>query len=69
MKVLRKSLVIERDQLEHTKSERNVLSSVSHPFLVHLHCAFQTPTKLYLILDYVPGGELFTRYFFLYYNL
>ena len=61
IKVLRKSLVFERDQVEHANSEREVLASISHPFLVHLHCAFQTKSKLYLVLDYIPGGELFTR--------
>eukprot|EP00438_Fugacium_kawagutii_P031867 Skav224120 [mRNA] locus=scaffold2427:276419:283722:- [translate_table: standard] len=36
-----------------------VLEHVSHPFIVSLHYAFQTPKKLYLVLDYCPGGELF----------
>ncbi|KAG2464036.1 SGK1 kinase, partial [Polypterus senegalus] len=41
-------------------AERNVLlKSVKHPFLVSLHYSFQTPEKLYFVLDYVNGGELF----------
>jgi serine/threonine protein kinase len=41
-------------------SERNVLlGNVHHPFLVGLHYSFQTPGKLYFVLDYVNGGELF----------
>lgn len=59
MKMLRKEHVLNRNQVEHTKTERNVLEHVSHPFIVSLHYAFQTPKKLYLVLDYCPGGELF----------
>jgi serine/threonine protein kinase len=36
-----------------------ILESVDHPFLVKLHYAFQSETKLYMVLDYVSGGELF----------
>eukprot|EP00931_Biecheleriopsis_adriatica_P087054 TRINITY_DN61577_c0_g1_i1.p1 TRINITY_DN61577_c0_g1~~TRINITY_DN61577_c0_g1_i1.p1 ORF type:complete len:337 (-),score=76.75 TRINITY_DN61577_c0_g1_i1:65-1075(-) len=59
MKMLRKEHVMNRNQVEHTKTERSVLEHVSHPFIVALHYAFQTPKKLYLVLDYCPGGELF----------
>lgn len=59
MKMLRKENVIKRNQVEHTKTERNVLEAVSHPFIVTLHFAFQTPKKLYFVLEYCPGGELF----------
>jgi protein-serine/threonine kinase len=59
MKMLRKENVIKRNQVEHTKTERNVLEAVSHPFIVTLHYAFQTPKKLYFVLEYCPGGELF----------
>lgn len=43
-----------------TMMERNILSTVSHPFIVKLHYAFQTETKVYLILDFLRGGDLFT---------
>jgi len=59
MKVLRKENVMNRNQVEHTKTERNVLEAVSHPFIVQLHYAFQTPSKLYFVLEFCPGGELF----------
>lgn len=59
MKMLRKDHVIRRNQVEHTKTERQVLESISHPFIVHLHYAFQSPKKLHLVLEYCPGGELF----------
>jgi serum/glucocorticoid-regulated kinase 2 len=59
MKMLRKEHVVKRNQVEHTKTERNVLEAVSHPFIVNMIYAFQTPKKLYFILEYCPGGELF----------
>ena len=48
-----------RAQITHTKTERKALEDTHHPFLVHLRFAFQTPTKLYLVMDYCNGGELF----------
>ncbi|GMH53907.1 hypothetical protein TrRE_jg1631 [Triparma retinervis] len=59
MKVLKKANVVKRKQVEHTRTERRVLGGVNHPFIVHLHYAFQTDSKLYFVLDYCPGGELF----------
>ncbi|KAI9222381.1 kinase-like domain-containing protein, partial [Blastocladiella britannica] len=48
------------NEIRHVMSERNVLMrNMKHPFLVGLQYAFQTPIKLYLVLDYVNGGELF----------
>lgn len=41
--------------------ERDILADVNHPFVVKLHYAFQTEGKLYLILDFLRGGDLFTR--------
>jgi len=59
MKMLRKENVVKRNQVERTKTERHVLETVSHPFIVNLIYAFQTPRKLYFILEYCSGGELF----------
>lgn len=59
MKMLRKETVIKCNQVEHTKTERHVLETVSHPFIVNLFFAFQTPKMLYFVLEYCPGGELF----------
>jgi protein-serine/threonine kinase len=59
MKMLRKDHIVKRNQVEHTRSERNVLEATSHPFIVTLHYAFQTPKKLYVVLEYCAGGELF----------
>eukprot|EP00928_Gymnodinium_smaydae_P081647 TRINITY_DN65124_c0_g1_i1.p1 TRINITY_DN65124_c0_g1~~TRINITY_DN65124_c0_g1_i1.p1 ORF type:complete len:381 (-),score=83.17 TRINITY_DN65124_c0_g1_i1:112-1254(-) len=59
MKMLRKENVVKRNQVEHTRAERNVLETCQHPFIVGLCYAFQTPKKLYFVLEYCPGGELF----------
>lgn len=59
MKVLKKQLVLERDQIENTQAERRILGRLRHPFIVGLHYAFQTADKLYLCLDFCGGGELF----------
>ncbi|XP_053126549.1 ribosomal protein S6 kinase alpha-5 isoform X2 [Hemicordylus capensis] len=63
MKVLKKATIIQKAKTtEHTKTERQVLEHIRQsPFLVTLHYAFQTDTKLHLILDYINGGELFTH--------
>lgn len=60
MKVLRKATLKVRDRLR-TKAERDILASIRHPFIVHLHYAFQTQGKLYLIMDFLRGGDLFSR--------
>lgn len=59
LKVLRKDNIIKRNQVEHTKTERNVLGYVNHHFIVGLKMAFQSKDKLYFVLDYCAGGELF----------
>lgn len=60
VKVLSKCLVMKRNEAKHIMSERNVLlKNLNHPFLVGLHYSFQTPDKLYFVLDYINGGELF----------
>jgi serum/glucocorticoid-regulated kinase 2 len=59
MKILKKDTIVARNQVEHTKTERNVLEYIRHPFIVSLRYAFQTKNKLYFVLDYCAGGELF----------
>lgn len=58
MKVIKKSAVFERNQVEHTKTERRILQNVDHPFLVKLRYAFQNDAKLYFVMDYYNGGTL-----------
>jgi len=63
MKVLSKPAVVKRKQVEHTRTERRVLEVVghlhNHPYISEMHFAFQTDSKLYLVLHYCAGGELF----------
>jgi serine/threonine protein kinase len=58
MKALIKEKVYGKNLVKYAKTERNVLSSVSHPFIVKLHYAFQTENRLYFVMDYCPGGDL-----------
>ena len=56
------SLTVRKQLVEQTKTERTILESINrHPFVVKLYYAFQDHEKLYLILEYAQGGELFTR--------
>ena len=58
MKVLSKDKIMGQNLLKYAMAERNVLSLSNHPFIVKLNFAFQTLSKLFLILDYCPGGDL-----------
>lgn len=44
--------------LRYAMTERKILSTINHPFVVKLRYAFQTHEKLYLVMDYCPGGDL-----------
>jgi serum/glucocorticoid-regulated kinase 2 len=59
IKILKKQHVISANQLEHTMTEMKVLAGVHHPFLVPLRHAFHTDSKIYFVMDFMKGGELF----------
>ena len=59
MKSLKKEMIEQRNQRTHTKTERQILGEVDCPFIVQLKYAFQTSDKLYMVMDFVNGGELF----------
>ncbi|CAJ0856425.1 9037_t:CDS:10 [Entrophospora sp. SA101] len=61
MKVLKKVEVVRLKQVEHINSEKLILSQVHHPFIVNLFCTFQDEKNLYMLLEYVIGGELFSH--------
>ena len=47
-------------QESHTRNEQMILQAVQHPFIINLWGAFQDTANLYMVMDFVPGGELFT---------
>ncbi|CAO3573609.1 unnamed protein product [Mortierella alpina] len=61
MKVLKKSEVVRLKQVEHINSEKQILSQVHFPFIVNLFTTFQDESNLYMLLEYVIGGELFSH--------
>lgn len=60
VKVLSKERVVKMKQVEHTNSEREMLERVRHPFLVNLWGTFKCSKNLYMVMDFVAGGELFS---------
>ena len=60
IKVLSKEKVVRTKQVQHTNNEREMLEAVQHPFIVNLWGTFQDPHNLYMVMDFVAGGELFT---------
>ena len=61
LKVMKKSLLATKNISGAAIQEKHILSLLRHPSLVTLRYAFQSPSKLYLVMDYVAGGELFGR--------
>ena len=51
--------IVELKQVEHVHNEKRVLTMVNHPFLVHLEWTTHTDTTIFLLFEYLPGGELF----------
>ncbi|KAG2223680.1 hypothetical protein INT45_007258, partial [Circinella minor] len=60
VKVLKKSEVVRLKQVAHSNNEKHILETVAHPFLVNMWGTFQDDVNLYMVMDYVPGGELFS---------
>lgn len=60
MKKLKKSEMLRRGQVEHVKAERNLLAEVDSTCIVKLYCSFQDDEYLYLIMEYLPGGDMMT---------
>jgi tRNA A-37 threonylcarbamoyl transferase component Bud32 len=59
MKVISKKLLRKKNSISYMKSERDILTKVNHPFVVSLFFAFQTEKKIFLVMDFLGGGELF----------
>ena len=60
MKKLKKTEMLRRGQVEHVRAERNLLAEVNSPYLVKLFYSFQDEEFLYLVMEYLPGGDMMT---------
>eukprot|EP00027_Filamoeba_sp_ATCC50430_P007484 CAMPEP_0168558218 /NCGR_PEP_ID=MMETSP0413-20121227/9848_1 /TAXON_ID=136452 /ORGANISM="Filamoeba nolandi, Strain NC-AS-23-1" /LENGTH=468 /DNA_ID=CAMNT_0008589315 /DNA_START=80 /DNA_END=1484 /DNA_ORIENTATION=+ len=58
LKALRKDFLVHTNNVEYTRAERDILRKVRHPFIVSLHYAFQNESKVYLVMDFVNGGQI-----------
>ncbi|TDH68928.1 hypothetical protein CCR75_007700 [Bremia lactucae] len=61
IKILKKADIVRLQQVEHMLSEKRILVSLDHPFIVNLAGTYQDPRYLYMVLEYVVGGEFFTH--------
>lgn len=61
LKILSKNLVVKTKQVDHILAEKQILADVQHPFVVQYYSSFQDETYLYLLMEYVVGGEFFTH--------
>lgn len=61
MKMLKKENIVKMKQVEHTLNERKILGSIDFPFIVQLAYSFKDTSNLYMVLEYVSGGEMFTH--------
>ena len=59
IKAVKKSGLVDAESVEHVLAEKRVLQTMDHPFLVKLYYSFQTEDRLYFVMEYVRGGELF----------
>ncbi|PPJ56725.1 hypothetical protein CBER1_08665 [Cercospora berteroae] len=60
VKVLKKAQVVKMKQIEHTNDERKMLQRCRHPFLITLWGTWQDSKNLYMVMDFIEGGELFS---------
>ena len=60
MKVLRKAEMVEKEQVAHVRAERDILVEVDHTWVVKMFYSFQDAEALYLVMEFLPGGDLMT---------
>lgn len=58
MKTMRKSIVLKGNQMAHVKAERDIMAEADNEWIVKLYFSFQDIKHLYLVMEYVPGGDL-----------
>jgi serum/glucocorticoid-regulated kinase 2 len=62
IKSIRKDVLIDTDQIENTKLEKNIMFWCDHPNLVGMEFVFQTDLRLYFVMQFVRGGELYKHF-------
>lgn len=60
IKVLKKNNLNNKNQMDHISNERNILAITDNPFVVKLYYSFQSVNNLYMVLEYMPGGDCFS---------
>ncbi|XP_063604239.1 serine/threonine-protein kinase tricornered-like isoform X5 [Penaeus indicus] len=60
MKILRKADMLEKEQVAHVRAERDVLVEADHQWVVKMFYSFQDPVNLYLVMEFLPGGDMMT---------
>ncbi|KAI8430502.1 hypothetical protein MSG28_000754 [Choristoneura fumiferana] len=60
MKILRKADMLEKEQVAHVRAERDILVEADHQWVVKMYYSFQDPMNLYLIMEFLPGGDMMT---------
>ncbi|RNF16472.1 protein kinase A catalytic subunit isoform 1, partial [Trypanosoma conorhini] len=61
VKCLKKREILKMKQVQHLSQEKQILMELSHPFIVNMLCSFQDERRVYLVLEFVIGGEMFTH--------
>jgi serine/threonine protein kinase len=61
LKILKKSEIIRLKQVNHIKAEKSILCSIHHPFIVNMYTSFKDAKHLYMLMEFVIGGELFSQ--------
>ncbi|KAJ5072715.1 non-specific serine/threonine protein kinase [Anaeramoeba ignava] len=59
MKVLEKKRILEKNQVKHLQAERNVHKQLNNPFIASLVCSFQNESQLFMVIEFVNGGEIY----------
>ena len=59
MKCIRKDAIIDQDIIDNLKLEKDILYSVEHPFIVSMDYVFQNEFRVYFLMDFIKGGELY----------
>ena len=60
MKILRKADMVEKEQVAHVRAERDILVEADHQWVVKMFYSFQDPANLYLVMEFLPGGDMMT---------